>query len=128
VLMIFAFLLFGFFPVLNVVLGSIILQRSGAYGIMKPPTDWLFTGLNKNIKYKFKNFLDTVIYRAGDVFTQLVFINFAVWLSGFLINTTGNNTFNIKLILAISGFIFSMIWFFNAIKVGKLASETFKHE
>jgi AAA family ATP:ADP antiporter len=127
VLMIFAFLLFGFFPVLNVVLGSIILQRSGAYGIMKPPTDWLFTGLNKSIKYKFKNFLDTVIYRAGDVFTQLVFINFAVWLTSFLIDTTEYNAINIKLVLAISGFIFSVIWLINAIRVGKLASETYKN-
>ena len=120
-------MLFGFFPVLNVVLGSIILQRSGAYGIMKPPTDWLFTGLNKSIKYKFKNFLDTVIYRAGDVFTQLVFINFAVWLTSFLIDTTEYNAINIKLVLAISGFIFSVIWLINAIRVGKLASETYKN-
>ncbi len=127
VMMIFAFALFGFFPVLNVVLGAIIMQRSGAYGIMKPPTDWLFTGLNKNIKYKFKNFLDTVIYRAGDVFTQLFFINSAVWFSGFLIKQTGNQTYNIKLILAISGFIFSIIWLINAIKVGRLANEKFKH-
>ena len=126
VMMIFAFVLFGFFPVLNVVLGGIIIQRSGAYGIMKPPTDWLFTGLRKNIKYKFKNFLDTVIYRAGDVFTQLIFINSAVWFSGFLIKQTGNNAFDIKLILAISGFIFSIIWLINAIKVGKLASQTFQ--
>lgn len=127
VMMIIAFTLFGFFPVLNVVLGGIIMQRSGAYGIMKPPTDWLFTGLSKNIKYKFKNFLDTVIYRAGDVFTQLFFINSAVWFSGFLIKQTGNEAYNIKLILAISGFIFSIIWLINAIKVGKLANETFKH-
>ena len=128
VMMIFAFTLFGFFPVLNVVLGGIIMQRSGAYGIMKPPTDWLFTGLSKNIKYKFKNFLDTVIYRAGDVFTQLFFVNSAVWFSAYLIKQTGNEAYNIKLILAISGFIFSIIWLINAIKVGKLANETFNNK
>ncbi len=124
-MMIFAFILFGFFPVLQVVLGGIIVQRSGAYGIMKPPTDWLFTGLSKKIKYKFKNFLDTVIYRAGDVFTQLFFINSAVWFSSYLIKQTGNGIYDIKLILAISGFIFSIIWLINAIKVGKLAHQTF---
>lgn len=111
--MIFAFLLFGIFPVIHVVLGSIILQRSGAYGIMKPPTDWLFTGLNKNIKYKFKNFLDTVIYRAGDVFTQLVFINAVAYFTKDL------------RILAVFGVLFSIIWLINAIKVGKLAHQTF---
>jgi AAA family ATP:ADP antiporter len=125
-MMIFAFILFGFFPVLNVVLGGIIMQRSGAYGIMKPPTDWLFTGLSKNIKYKFKNFLDTVIYRAGDVFTQLFFVNSAVMFSAYLIKTTGNDVFNIKLILAVSGFVFSVIWLINAINVGRLAHETYE--
>ena len=111
--MIFSFLLFGIFPVIQIVLGGIILQRSGAYGIMKPPTDWLFTGLNKNIKYKFKNFLDTVIYRAGDVFTQLVFINAVAYFTKDL------------RILAVFGVLFSIIWLINAIKVGKLANQTF---
>ena len=112
-IMIFAFLLFGAFPVIHVVLGAIIMQRSGAYGIMKPPTDWLFTGLDKNIKYKFKNFLDTVIYRAGDVFTQLFFINAVAYF-----------TKNLR-VLAIFGVLFSVIWLINAIKVGRLASQTF---
>lgn len=114
--MIFAFLLFGLFPVIHVVLGAIIMQRSGAYGIMKPPTDWLFTGLDKNIKYKFKNFLDTVIYRAGDVFTQLIFINAVAYFTKDL------------RIFAVFGVLFSIIWLINAIKVGKLANETFKNE
>jgi len=113
-LMIFAFLLFGIFPVIQVVLGAIIMQRSGAYGIMKPPTDWLFTGLDKNIKYKFKNFLDTVIYRAGDVFTQLFFVNAVAYFTKDL------------RVFAVFGVLFSIIWLVNAIKVGKLASETFK--
>lgn len=112
--MIFAFLLFGVFPVIQVVLGAIILQRSGAYGIMKPPTDWLFTGLDKNIKYKFKNFLDTVIYRAGDVFTQLFFVNAIIYFT------------HEKWVFAIFGVLFSIIWLINAIKVGKLANETFQ--
>lgn len=112
-IMIFAFLLFGLMPVIQIVLGGIIIQRSGAYGIMKPPTDWLFTGLSKNIKYKFKNFLDTVIYRAGDVFTQLLFINAVAFFTDSL------------RVLAIFGVLFSAIWLINAIKVGKLAHQTF---
>jgi AAA family ATP:ADP antiporter len=112
-LMVFAFLLFGIMPIIQVVLVAIILQRSGAYGIMKPPTDWLFTGLEKNIKYKFKNFLDTVIYRAGDVFTQLFFVNIVAYFTQDL------------RIFALFGIIFSIIWLFNAIKVGRLAAETY---
>ncbi|MBL4773523.1 MAG: hypothetical protein JKX98_07965 [Alcanivoracaceae bacterium] len=112
-LMIFAFLLFGILPIIQVVLGAIIMQRSGAYGIMKPPTDWLFTGLDVNIKYKFKNFLDTVIYRAGDVFTQLFFVNSVAYFTKDL------------RIFAVFGVLFSIIWLINAVKVGKLAAETY---
>jgi len=112
-IMIFAFMVFGALPVLQIVLAGIVLQRSGAYGLMKPPTDWLFTGLDKKIKYKFKNFLDTVIYRGGDVFTQLIFINLV-----------GYFTKSLR-VFAIFGVLFSIIWLINAIKVGKLAHQTF---
>jgi len=115
-LMILSFILFGLMPVLQIVLLTTILQRSGAYGIMKPPTDWLFTGLDKNIKYKFKNFLDTVIYRAGDVITQFAFIN-----------VVGLFTKNLR-IYAIFGVLFSIVWLFNAIKVGRLANQTFQQK
>ena len=112
-IMIFAFIVFGAVPVLQIVLAGIILQRSGAYGLMKPPTDWLFTGLDKNIKYKFKNFMDTVIYRGGDVFTQVVFIN-----------AVGYFTKSLR-VFAVFGVIFSIIWLINAITVGRLAHQSF---
>lgn len=113
-IMIFAFFVFGAVPVLQIVLAGIILQRSGAYGLMKPPTDWLFTGLDVKIKYKFKNFMDTVIYRGGDVFTQVVFIN-----------AVGYFTDNLR-VFAVFGVVFSVIWLINAITVGRLAQSTFK--
>ena len=114
--MIFAFIVFGAVPILQIVLAGIILQRSGAYGLMKPPTDWLFTGLDKNIKYKFKNFMDTVIYRGGDVFTQLIFIN-----------AVGYFTKSLR-VFAVFGVIFSIIWLINAITVGRLAQRAFVNE
>lgn len=114
ILMIFTSLIFGIFPVIQVVLGVTILQRSGAYGIMKPPTDWLFTSLNKNMKYKFKIFLDTVVYRGGDVFTQVVFIKVITHLTKDL------------RVFAIFGVLFSIALLVNAIKVGRLASVAFK--
>ncbi len=113
-MMVFALLLFGLMPVLYVVLGAIILQRSGAYGIMKPPQDWLFTGLPDNIKYKFKNFLDTVIYRGGDVFAQLIFVKTVV-------------TFSKDLrILAIIGALLCVVWLWNAVTVGRMAIQAFE--
>ena len=100
-------------PELMIVLAAIVLQRSGAYGIMKPPTDWLFTGLNDAIKYKFKNFLDTVIYRGGDVFAQLVVVRTLVIFSKDL------------RVLSLVGVVLSLIWVWNAITVGRLAIQKF---
>ncbi len=113
-MMIFALLLFGLMPVLYVILGAIILQRSGAYGIMKPPQDWLFTGLPDNMKYKFKNFLDTVVYRGGDVFAQLIFVKTVV-------------TFSKDLrLLAIIGAVLCIVWLWNAVLVGRMAVQMFE--
>ncbi len=128
-MMIFALTLFGFMPVLYVVLGAIIMQRSGAYGIMKPPTDWLFTGLPDNIKYKFKNFLDTVVYRGGDVFAQLLLINFVFISDKSLLHWLENKfkfDANDILVLTVFGVVLCIIWLWNAISVGKLAYQEFE--
>ena len=90
------YLVWAFFPVLQVVLGGIIMQRSGAYGIMKPPTDWLFTGLSKKIKYKFKK-----LFRHGYLSCRRCFLlNYfsLTVLFGFpsyLIKQTGNGIYDI---------------------------------
>lgn len=106
------FALIGMVPIIYVVLGGIIMQRSGAYGIMKPPTDWLFTGMDKQAKYKFKNFLDTVIYRTGDTMAQWV-------IKGITMITK-----NIH-ILAVLGVFLALWWVKNAWKVGQLAEQHF---
>lgn len=114
-ILVFAFALIGLVPMINVVLSAIILQRSGAYGIMKPPTDWLFTGMDKQVKYKFKNFLDTVVYRSGDTFAQ--------WcIKGITMLTK-----NIHIVAAI-GVVLASLWVWNAVKVGKLAEKHKKLE
>ncbi len=129
-MMILALTLFGLMPVLYVVLGAIIMQRSGAYGIMKPPTDWLFTGLPDTIKYKFKNFLDTVVYRGGDVFAQLVLVNYVFISESSLLHWL-ENKFNFDLndilVLTVFGIALSIIWLWNAITVGKLAVKKFEY-
>ncbi len=112
-LLVIAFALIGLVPIIYVVLAGIIVQRSGAYGIMKPPTDWLFTGMDKQIKYKFKNFLDTVIYRAGDTIAQWV-------VRGITLMTR-----NIH-ILAVIGLFLACMWVYNAYRVGRLAEYQFE--
>ncbi len=109
-LLVIAFALIGLVPIMQVVLAGIIVQRSGAYGIMKPPTDWLFTGMDEQIKYKFKNFLDTVIYRTGDTAAQWI-------VKGITMITR-----NIHVLAAI-GVCLAVAWVMNAYKVGRLAEQ-----
>jgi AAA family ATP:ADP antiporter len=66
------------------------------------------------MKYKFKNFLDTVVYRGGDVFAQLIFVKTVV-------------TFSKDLrVLAVIGALLCVVWLWNAVIVGRLAMQTFE--
>ena len=107
-MLVLVFALVGLVPMIYVALGGIMIQRSMAYGIMKPPTDWLFTGLDGETKYKFKNFLDTVVYRTGDTAAQWLIKGFTTFISK-----------NIQL-LALLAVIVAIYWVKNAITVGRL--------
>jgi AAA family ATP:ADP antiporter len=60
------FLLVGFMPVPALVIGFIILRRTGNFAFARPTREVLFTVLSREDKYKTKNFIDTVVYRFGD--------------------------------------------------------------
>ena len=44
-----------------------VIRRAGEYGLMKPARDLLYTSVDDESKYKVKNFIDTFVYRGGDV-------------------------------------------------------------
>ena len=44
-----------------------VIRRGGEYGLMKPARDLLYTTVDDESKYKVKNFIDTFVYRGGDV-------------------------------------------------------------
>jgi len=50
-----------------------VLQRSMNYGILGPSKEMLFTVVNREIKYKSKNFIDTAVYRGSDVAASWIF-------------------------------------------------------
>jgi ATP:ADP antiporter, AAA family len=60
------FLLVGFMPVAAIVVGFIVLRRTGNFAFARPTREVLFTVLSREDKYKTKNFIDTVVYRLGD--------------------------------------------------------------
>ncbi len=44
-----------------------IARRGLGFGVMKPSTDMLYSAVTPEEKYKTKNFIDTAIYRSGDL-------------------------------------------------------------
>jgi AAA family ATP:ADP antiporter len=50
-----------------------VAQRSLNYGILGPTKEMLFTVVDRETKYKSKNFIDTAIYRGSDVLASWIF-------------------------------------------------------
>jgi len=61
------FLVLGFAPLLAVLVVVQVVRRAGNYAIMRPAREMLYVVLGKQEKYKAKNFIDTVVYRGGDL-------------------------------------------------------------
>lgn len=60
-------------PVLMVLVVVQVTRRAGNYAIMRPAREMLYVVLGKEEKYKAKNFIDTAVYRGGDVFGAWVY-------------------------------------------------------
>lgn len=63
----------GLAPVLGVLLVVQVIRRAGNYAIMRPAREMLYVVLSRQEKYKAKNFIDTVVYRAGDAISAWVY-------------------------------------------------------
>lgn len=48
------------------------IRRVGEYALVKPGREMLYVPLDENSKYKVKNFIDTVVYRGGDMLSSQV--------------------------------------------------------
>ncbi len=59
----------GLVPVLVAFILFTIVRRVGEYALAKPAREILFTVLNREEKYKAKNFIDTTVSRGGDAAT-----------------------------------------------------------
>jgi AAA family ATP:ADP antiporter len=49
------------------VIAMLVITRAGSYGLYKPASDAIYTRVSREVKYKGKNAIDTVIWRLGDV-------------------------------------------------------------
>ncbi len=56
----------GLAPTLVLLVVFLTLRRAGNFAVARPARETLFTVVSREDKYKSKNFIDTVVYRAGD--------------------------------------------------------------
>lgn len=61
------FLALGAAPVLPVLMAFQILRRAANYAFARPARETLYTILDRDQKYKAKSFIDTFVYRGGDL-------------------------------------------------------------
>jgi AAA family ATP:ADP antiporter len=73
ILLALGFTLLGDAPVLTVLLTVQVIRRAGNYAIMRPAREMLYVVLPREEKYKAKNVIDTVVYRAGDALSAWVY-------------------------------------------------------
>lgn len=66
------FFVLGTWPLLMVLIVFGVLRRAGEFALSKPTRETLFNILRREEKYKSKNFIDTVVYRAGDTLSGWV--------------------------------------------------------
>ena len=61
------FLCLAIAPLLTVVVVLQVVRRAGNFAITRPAREMLYVVVSKDEKYKTKNFIDTAVYRGGDV-------------------------------------------------------------
>jgi AAA family ATP:ADP antiporter len=76
---------------------AMIVRRVGEYAYVRPAREMLFAALDAQTKYKAKNFIDTVVYRAGDTASA--------WVRT-LLDTLGTSV----MLAALAGAGFAALW------------------
>ena len=106
-LLCFGFMALWFAPVLAVIITVQVVRRAGNYAFTRPVREMLYVVLSKEEKYKAKNFIDTAIYRGGDMTSAWIYSGLSTGL-GLTLST-----------IALIAVPFSGIWAFIAFKLGK---------
>jgi len=66
-------IILGTAPTLGVLVIFEVTRRASNYALVKPARETLFTLVDRNVRYKAKNFIDTFVYRGGDALGALGF-------------------------------------------------------
>lgn len=100
------FLILSFSPVVMVLIVVQVVRRAGNYAIMRPAREMLYVVVDRESKYKAKNFIDTAVYRGGDAMSSWVYAG---------MKSMGLSIANIALIAV----PLSLVWAWVAYRMGK---------
>ena len=100
------FLALSLSPVVLVLIVVQVIRRAGNYAIMRPAREMLYMVVDRETKYKAKNFIDTAVYRGGDALSSWIYAG---------MKSVGLSAANIALIAV----PLSLIWAWVAYRMGK---------
>jgi AAA family ATP:ADP antiporter len=100
------FLLLSVYPLVIVLIVVQVIRRAGNYAIMRPAREMLYIVVDRESKYKAKNFIDTAVYRGGDALSSWVYAG---------MKSAGLSAANIALIAV----PLSLLWAWVAYRMGK---------
>jgi AAA family ATP:ADP antiporter len=70
-------LILAFAPILTVLLALQVARQAGNFGITRPAREMLFTGVDRETRFKSKPVIDGAVYRGGDAASSIAF----AWLT-----------------------------------------------
>ncbi|WP_455197570.1 NTP/NDP exchange transporter [Kaarinaea lacus] len=100
------FLALSLSPVVLVLIVVQVIRRAGNYAIMRPAREMLYVVVDRETKYKAKNFIDTAVYRGGDALSSWVYAG---------MKSVGLSAANIALIAV----PLALLWAWVAYRMGK---------
>jgi AAA family ATP:ADP antiporter len=100
------FLALSLSPVVLVLIVVQVIRRAGNYAIMRPAREMLYVVVDRETKYKAKNFIDTAVYRGGDALSSWVYAG---------MKSAGLSAANIALIAV----PLALLWAWVAYRMGK---------
>ncbi|WP_029529530.1 NTP/NDP exchange transporter [Pseudomonas sp. S9] len=92
-------------PTFAMLAALMIVRRVGEYACVRPGREMLFAPLDAQTKYKAKNFIDTLVYRAGDAASA--------WVKA-LIDSLSNGV----MVAALAGALCAAVWGFLGLYLG----------
>ena len=101
-------------PTFAMLAALMIVRRIGEYAFVRPGREMLFAPLDAESKYKAKNFIDTVVYRAGDAMSG--------WLKS-LLDMLAQGAWLVALVGAASAALWGLLGWYLGTQADRKAAE-----